>query len=162
MRTQFTRPRPLQLAAASLLLAIGVMGACSEGTPNAPHSMESSATPATAAQPAAEPKLFEFQVSEQATQIPGTGILKYPAEMRTANREGEVLAQFVVNERGDVELSTLKVLKSTDPAFTEAVRAALPTMRFTPAKVKGRVVKQLVQQPFTFELAAQRMRRQRS
>ena len=58
-----------------------------------------------------------------------------------------------MDERGIVDPSTLKVLKSTDPAFTAAVQTALPTMRFSPARVKGRAVKQMVQQPFTFALA---------
>ena len=163
MHTHLARPRSLQLVAASMLLVLGVMGACSEGTPNAPQRRESSVAPATAAQPttvaqpatAAQPaqtEFLEFQVQREAKQIPGTGLLRYPPAMRTANREGEVLVQFVVDERGNVDLTTFKVLKSTDPAFTAAVRAALPTMRFTPANVKGRVVKQLVQQPFTFAL----------
>ena len=50
-------------------------------------------------------------------------------------------------------MSSFKVPKSTDPAFTDAVRAAIPTLQFKPARVKGRAVKQLVQQPFTFSLS---------
>lgn len=49
-------------------------------------------------------------------------------------------------------MSSFEALKSTDPAFTDAVRTALPTMRFAPARKSGRAVKQLVQQPFTFSL----------
>jgi protein TonB len=37
--------------------------------------------------------------------------------------------------------------------FTQAVRAALPRMRFFPAQVGGKAVKQLVQMPFQFNLA---------
>ena len=96
---------------------------------------------------------FEFQVDEQVRQLPGLGSLRYPAAMRTANRQGEVLAQFVVDEQGVADMTTFKALKSTDPAFTDAVRTALPTMRFAPARMKGRAVKQVVQQPFTFSLA---------
>jgi periplasmic protein TonB len=44
------------------------------------------------------------------------------------------------------------VLKSSHEQFTAAVRNALPNMRFYPAEVGGRKVKQLVQQPFTFSL----------
>ena len=96
---------------------------------------------------------YEFQVDQQVRQLPGVGSLRYPPEMRFANREGEVLAQFVVDEQGVADMSTFKTLKSTDPAFADAVRAAVPTMGFKPARVKGRAVKQLVQQPFTFSLA---------
>ena len=44
-------------------------------------------------------------------------------------------------------------LKSSHELFPAAVRNALPSMRFLPAEVGGRKVKQLVQQPFTFAIA---------
>jgi periplasmic protein TonB len=96
---------------------------------------------------------FEFQVEKQVQQIPGSGNLRYPDMLRSANVEGEVLAQFVVDTSGKYESGTFKVLKSSHDLFTAAVKNALPTMRFYPAEVGGRKVKQLVQQPFTFSLA---------
>ena len=95
---------------------------------------------------------FEFQVEKQVQQIPGSGNLRYPDMLRSANVEGEVLAQFVVDTTGKYENGSFKVLKSSHDLFTAAVRNALPTMRFYPAEVGGRKVKQLVQQPFTFSL----------
>src|SRR6187551_3366481 len=95
---------------------------------------------------------FEFQVEKQVQQIPGSGNLRYPDMLRSANVEGEVLAQFVVDTSGKYESGTFKVLKSSHDLFTAAVKNALPTMRFYPAEVGGRKVKQLVQQPFTFSL----------
>jgi periplasmic protein TonB len=95
---------------------------------------------------------FEFQVEKQVQQIPGSGNLRYPDMLRSANVEGEVLAQFVVDTSGKYEAGTFKVLKSSHDLFTAAVKNALPTMRFYPAEVGGRKVKQLVQQPFTFSL----------
>jgi len=95
---------------------------------------------------------FEFQVEKQVQQIPGTGNLRYPDMLRSANVEGEVLAQFVVDTTGHYESGTFKVLKSSHDLFTAAVKNALPQMRFYPAEVGGRKVKQLVQQPFTFSL----------
>ena len=96
---------------------------------------------------------FEFQVEKQVQQIPGTGNLRYPDMLRAANVEGEVLAQFVVDANGRYEEGSFKVLKSSHEAFTQAVKNALPNMRFYPAEVGGRKVKQLVQQPFTFSLS---------
>ena len=95
---------------------------------------------------------FAFQVEKQVQQIPGSGNLRYPDMLRSANVEGEVLAQFVVDTTGHYESGTFKVLKSSHDLFTAAVKNALPTMRFYPAEVGGRKVKQLVQQPFTFSL----------
>ena len=96
---------------------------------------------------------FEFQVEQQVRQIPGTGNLRYPDSLRKANVEGEVLAQFVVDENGIYEKGSFKELKSTNALFTSAVKNALPNMRFAPARVGGQAVKQLVQQPFTFSLS---------
>ena len=66
--------------------------------------------------------------------------------------EGEVLAQFVVDTTGRAEPNSLKVLKSSHDLFVQSVKNALPQMRFIPAEVGGRKVKQLVQQPFTFSI----------
>ena len=96
---------------------------------------------------------FEFQVEKQVQQIPGTGNLRYPDMLRSANVEGEVLAQFVVDAEGRYEAGSFKVLKSSHELFTQAVKNALPNMRFYPAEVGGKKVKQLVQQPFTFSLS---------
>jgi protein TonB len=73
--------------------------------------------------------------------------------MRIAKREGEVLARFVVGTDGTVDPSTLQVVRSSDPAFTTAVRDAIPALRFQPARVGGRAVRQLIEQPFTFALS---------
>ncbi len=96
---------------------------------------------------------FEFQVEKAVRQIPGTGHIRYPDMLRSANVEGEVLAQFVVDEKGKFEPNTFKALKSDHDLFTQAVRVALPAISFTPAEVGGRAVRQLVQQPFTFSLS---------
>jgi TonB family protein len=95
---------------------------------------------------------FEYQVEKPAAMRGGAG-MTYPAALRAAKVEGTVLASFVVNEDGLVDLSTFTVLRSSDEAFTTAVREALPGMRFTPAELSGRRVKQLVQQPFVFNIA---------
>ena len=72
--------------------------------------------------------------------------------LRSANVEGEVLAQFVVDTTGRAEMNTFKTLKSSHDLFTNAVKSALANMKFYPAEVGGRKVKQLVQMPFVFSL----------
>jgi len=88
-----------------------------------------------------------------ATPLPGQPGPRYPDELRKARIEGEVLAQFVVNPDGTVDMSTLKVLKASDPAFVGAVRSMLPSWRWEAAEVSGRKVRQLIQMPFQFSLA---------
>ena len=83
---------------------------------------------------------------------PGNAPPRYPDMLRSANVEGEVLAQFVVDTTGRYEAGSFKVLKSSHDLFTNAVKAALQNMNFYPAEVGGRKVKQLVQMPFVFSL----------
>ena len=59
----------------------------------------------------------------------------YPPMLRSANVEGEVLAQFVVDTLGRVDTTTLHILRSTHDLFSSAVKASLAEMRFTPAEV---------------------------
>jgi protein TonB len=95
---------------------------------------------------------FEFQVEKQASSAPGSPGPTYPEMLKSAQIEGEVLASFVVDTTGRADVRTFKVLKSTHQQFTDAVRRALPQMRFLAAEVGGRKVKQLVQQPFMFAI----------
>jgi protein TonB len=95
---------------------------------------------------------FEFQVEKPVMQAPNSATPQYPDILRQASVEGDVLATFVVDTTGRADVSTFKVLRSTHDLFTTAVRQALPRMRFIPAEVGGRKVKQLVQQPFTFAI----------
>ena len=94
---------------------------------------------------------FEFNVDREARLLPGAAP-RYPEMLRGAGVAGEVLAQFVVDENGRYEAGTFKALKSSHELFTAAVRNVLPNMKFYPAEVGGRKVKQLVQQPFTFSI----------
>ena len=78
---------------------------------------------------------------------------KYPDILREAGVEGEVLVSFVVDETGAADPASFKVIRSTHELFSTAVRKALPEMRFTPAEIGGKKVRQVVQAPFSFSLA---------
>ena len=95
---------------------------------------------------------FDFQVEKAAAAIPGSGNPAYPEMLKSSGVEGEALVQFVVDTSGRAELGSFKVLRASHDAFGQAVRAALPRMRFLPAEIGGRKVRMLVQQPFAFAL----------
>ncbi|MDP9204514.1 MAG: TonB family protein [Gemmatimonadota bacterium] len=94
---------------------------------------------------------MEFQVEKPVEKIGGEAP-EYPASLRDSGVEGEVLAQFVVGENGRYEGGSLKILKSSNPAFSAAVKDALPRMKFSAAQIGGKKVAQLVQMPFQFNL----------
>jgi protein TonB len=95
---------------------------------------------------------MEFQVEKAVEKIGGESP-EYPASLRSMGIEGKVLAQFVVGENGRYEGGSLKILDSSNPAFTAAVKDALPRMRFSAAQIGGKKVAQLVQMPFQFHLS---------
>jgi periplasmic protein TonB len=92
---------------------------------------------------------LDFQV-DKVVQVKDRVVPAYPAHLRNARVGGEVLAQFVVDERGHAMMNTFKAVKSTNVAFTESVKQAVADMTFEPAQVGGQRVKQLVQLPFKF------------
>jgi TonB family protein len=140
---------PQTLVLTALAVVAGVV-ACDLQSPSEPPGRTLSARPA---QVAPDQAYFEFQVEQPVIPAAGSSAPRYPDLLRHANVEGEVLAQFVVGPDGRADVGSFKVLKSTHDLFTKAVREALPQMRFTPAKVGGKAVRQLVQQPFSFSIA---------
>ena len=96
---------------------------------------------------------LEYQVEVPVTPAPNNPPPRYPAELRSANVEGAVLAQFIVDESGHADSSSLQIVRSSNDGFANAVRSAITSFRFSPALVGGRPVKQLVQMPFQFNLS---------
>ena len=76
----------------------------------------------------------------------------YPHELIVIGMEGSVQATYIVDTTGMVDTTTVEVLRSDDPRFTESVRTALGQMRFRPAKRAGKTVRQLVAQQFRFRI----------
>jgi hypothetical protein len=74
----------------------------------------------------------------------------YPDSLYEAGVSGTVVAEFVVDITGEVNLDTFNVVSTTHPAFVESVRRALRTQQYYPAIKQGRPVMQVVHQPFSF------------
>lgn len=159
------RMSPLVLMACLTVAGTMVVAACNTEVPQVAQSAvaadASSASPTVEAPPlesqtanSREPDqpYFDFQV-EIPVRAEGATAPRYPDILRKAGVEGEVLVQFVVDTMGNVEPATFKTLKATHELFASAVREALPGMTFTPARLKGAKVRQLVQQPFSFAMA---------
>ena len=76
----------------------------------------------------------------------------YPSELMAIGLEGMVQASYVVDTVGRVDTTTIQVLQSNDPRFSQSVRTALGLSRFRPAKRAGKTVRQLVEQKFRFKI----------
>lgn len=157
--------KPMRQKAVRIALFGGVAvaagaGACSPRIasdltgPGNSRAPSASATKAEAERKSGSEVFYESQVEKPVAARPGSKGPEFPVMMRASGVEGTVLAMFVVDTNGAAELSTFKVVKSDHESFTNSVRDALPEMRFLPAQIGGRKVRQLVQQPFMFDLDA--------
>jgi protein TonB len=95
---------------------------------------------------------FEFQVEKPAQAASGNPSPRYPEVLKSSGVEGKVMAQFVVLETGRADMDTFKILSSDNDLFSSAVKNVLPQMRFLPAEIGGKKVRQLVQLPFEFKI----------
>jgi len=121
--------------------------------PNAVPTTEPETGPTSNAVGSGTPGAYNaFEVDVEVVALAGGMSPRYPDMLRSSGTEGQVTAQFIVNEKGRADRESFKVLSSTHPLFANAVKNALPGMRFRPAQIAGKPVSQLVQQLFVFKL----------
>jgi TonB family protein len=145
----------LRLPPAAALLAATLLAACASSGARVDMPGATTTDSAALANAPARPKptpFFEFQVESPARELGSSCAPAYPEELRAAPTRGEVVAQFIVDQTGVPDTATFKVVRATHQAFGVAVRAALSCMRYTPARIGGGSVRQLVQRPFVFDV----------
>jgi outer membrane biosynthesis protein TonB len=118
----------------------GDLGTELQSSPNAPTI------------PKADSVLSILEVDSAATRDPASAAPAYPLSLLKQNVQGSVYTQYVVDTNGFADTTSLKIVRSTHPEFTASVRAALPYMRFSAARLAGRKVRQLVEQEFSFKI----------
>ena len=98
--------------------------------------------------------LFARDVQKPATPVPGSHGPVYPPGLAEEGIRATISTMFVVNEVGQPDLSTFRVLNTTpNERFVESIREALEHTRFVPAKSKGdEWVPQVVQYTYDFGL----------
>lgn len=92
------------------------------------------------------------EVEEQAERDPASAAPAYPRDLMARGIEGYAAMRFVVDSAGHVDLTSVRVIDYTHPEFVSAVRSAMPGMRFTPARLGDKPVRQLAEQLFRFEI----------
>ena len=98
--------------------------------------------------------LFARDVTKPATPVPGNRAPVYPAGLAEEGVRATISTMFVVNEVGQPDLATLRVLNTTpNERFVEAIRDALQRTRFVPARKDEEWVPQVVQYTYDFGLA---------
>jgi TonB family protein len=95
---------------------------------------------------------FSVLEVDEIVRYEGSAAPIYPRDLLAIGAEGLVQAIYVVDPTGMVDTTTIEVVRSDDPRFTESVRTALAQMRFRPATRAGKKVRQLVEQQFRFRV----------
>lgn len=93
-----------------------------------------------------------LEVDSTVMRVAGSDAPAYPPALLEQSIEGAVFMRYVVDTLGMADASSFEVVRSSHPAFTAAVLAALPGMRFRPATIASRRVRQLVEQEFAFRI----------
>jgi hypothetical protein len=96
--------------------------------------------------------MTEIEVDSTAALDPTAEGPVYPTDLMQAGVQGVVYAQFVVDSTGYADTLSMQVLDQVQPQFVQAVKHALPRMKYKPAVFAGRRVNQLVQQAFVFRI----------
>ena len=76
----------------------------------------------------------------------------YPPDLLYRSVEASFSVYFVVDTAGRVDMATLDVPPAVDQRFIKAVRDVLTRWRFIPGEIRGRRVRQLLEQPFEFRI----------
>lgn len=93
-----------------------------------------------------------LEVDSTVMRVAGSDAPVYPAALLEQSVEGAVFMRYVVDTLGRADVNSFEVVRSSHPAFTAAVLAALPGMRFRPATIASHRVRQLVEQEFAFRI----------
>jgi hypothetical protein len=120
--------------------------------PEQPNEMAGELLNSAGAVQEAEKAYSEVEVDSTVALDPTAEGPQYPPSLLEAGVEGVVYARFVVDSLGRVDLASFMVLDSPPVEFVAAVRTALAHMSYRPAKLAGRAVSQLVEQPFVFRI----------
>jgi TonB family protein len=95
-------------------------------------------------------------LAESAADQPATVLLqrapRYPPALRAAGLEGRVSLRFVIDGEGRVEPGSVRITSATHAGFEESAREAILMTIFSPARVRGRPVRQWAEQAVTYRI----------
>lgn len=123
-------------------------GVRADSTPPSPATV-----PVAAPEPSQDSVFTELEVDSTVVRSQLSAAPAYPLDLLTKHVEGMALVRYIVDTTGFADAESFSVVRATDPGFAKAVRDALPYMRFSPAKIGTKKVRQLVEQPFTFRIS---------
>lgn len=96
---------------------------------------------------------LEMEAVDEPVEVISQPTPRFPPALAGAGIGGRVELEYVVDTTGRAEPGSLRSLASAHPAFEAAARVSVVAARYRPARVRGRVVRQLVRQTLSFRPA---------
>jgi TonB family protein len=152
------RPAPLQEHVRFFGLGKGVAAPVSRPTPAStgdirPAVEEVAVAPEPEAAPAPPVEAYsELEVDLAAERDPDSVGPVYPEGMLQKQIEGSARVRFIIDSTGHAREESFAVIEANERAFADAVRLALPLMKFRPASIGTKTVSQKVEQTFVFKI----------
>jgi TonB family protein len=122
------------------------------GRGSANRDDRTTAAPADTASVLGDNVYTSFEVDNAVQFSDGSAVPQYPPDLLARRVPGTVTVRFVVDTSGVADVQSLEIIDASDPQFAASVRDALPRMKFQPARLNGKRVRQLVEQPFRFSV----------
>jgi TonB family protein len=101
-------------------------------------------------------QVFLESVVEERPEILSGPQLQYPDLLRQAGIEGRAIVQAIIDTSGRAEPSSVKVVQSPNPGFDQSAKQYVLRALFRPARVHGRAVRVLINQPIDFKITGRR------
>jgi TonB family protein len=77
----------------------------------------------------------------------------YPPLLQQAGIQGVVKVEAIIDTTGHVESNSVRVIESPNPGFDQAAKTAVLKSLYRPARVYGKAVRVLIQQPINFQIS---------
>jgi TonB family protein len=94
----------------------------------------------------------ESGVDRMATPNPANPKPRYPSRMRARGLETRFIVYFVVDTTGVIDTTTVELPAAVERDFTTAVSEVMVRWHFVPAQRSGLRVRQVMSQPFIFQM----------
>lgn len=139
------------------LLLIGLLGACSSNRANGPDS-QCMLSSADAVYLGESPVYRECGVDRKARLTQNAPVDYRPAIVARTPSRGDVCyvaeVEFIVDPEGIPERNSIRLVRTTDTAYGNAVLSTIEKLRYGPALKDGMPVRQLVRERRTMALRA--------
>ena len=101
-----------------------------------------------------DPNVYDTTAVNPTPQVIFSPKPTYPPDLQAGGISGQVWFEFIVDQSGDIERDSFRMLSSTDPRFTDAATPTMVATRFCPGVRAGMPVRTRVRRAVTFRISS--------